>query len=515
MKLSLFFIYLLVPTFGFAEVCALSEKSNNHLLQLKSIAQQIEKTTQVNLAKENPTQFCEKNMKLRFLNVNPIDTSSVNFKCTEMNEQELDKYVNEVLFTQIVKKNQARAFQPWFYSLIQTDLSQNFSLLPRIFAKDISNVEDLEKYSDEMFNRKINSLQEKNFKNTPQLVFQYQPLDLDKIFKPREDSANLEDNFLIRSKICSDLNLKETLNCSKALKRAIEIGKPMYFADKAYMPLEVWKKIYKNEKKYLDGLQKVSNKILQNLQHKNQTKSNILDDLNEAFLASGLSKDDALDASYEILALYGNGGANLGARVFEIGRNSPDNPSSNCYQSDSNICILLDFIGKSIPILDYKNTKAGQPMYSLPQGVVGSCNTNKSYHFWAAAYLSRQLVKEGYDPQIASLATYAASVGYQINRDQGVNKGQVGVNALKKSTYDPVINIMRADLSYSYAGSQFGSATNSKKGNISIDKILVKFLEKSPETAMDYSKTDIKIFDQFQKYNRFKEIVVPDAPFDK
>ena len=122
-------------------------------------------------------------------------------------------------------------------------------------------------------------------------------------------------------------------------------------------------------------------------------------------------------------------------------------------------------------------------LYSWPNGVSGFCNTQKSYHFWMAAYLSRELSKQGFNSESSMLGTYTAAIGYQLNRDQGrvaEKSKNYSENVIVRSVFDPVINIIRADLAYAAAGARYGSQYG--RGNvksISIDKSLINMIEHS------------------------------------
>lgn len=97
----------------------------------------------------------------------------------------------------------------------------------------------------------------------------------------------------------------------------------------------------------------------------------------------------------------------------------------------------------------------------------------------------------------------------------GLTKGLKNVtpgSLLRKSTYDPVSHIIRADTAYSRAGAAYGAGVNSKR--MSVDGNLEEQLKQSKPSAEDYSKTNISAWDQLRRYQRFKEIIAPQGLVD-
>ena len=106
---------------------------------------------------------------------------------------------------------------------------------------------------------------------------------------------------------------------------------------------------------------------------------------------------------------------------------------------------------------------------------------------------------------------------YHLNRDQGVTNVPLrhGGNILNRSTFDPVLNVVRADLAYTKAGADFGaqesSGENSSK-KISVDSNLVQLIDGvSPEAKLPESSYPIP--GEMQRYLRFRTLVNPASVF--
>lgn len=517
-NLSVVFFFLLIiggahSGLG-AEICTLGESSSSTLLDLQVLSERILKSAQLELAKQDPGQFCETNMRLRYLNVNPKDAESENFRCTEMSRNDLESYTDKVLRRELLLFNS----QPWFLSLVPTTAAQQLSMLPNAGATEVAikkrnQADSFPDRASTAYQQAIKQMSDTlSGSGTDTFVVLPAAASFDKKLRYRHD--DIKETTLVQAKVCADLKVISTIDCTRALGRITEMARPG-FADGSsvsFMPATAWKKVLASEKKYAPGLRRAARKLVLKLQNKEYGTSNIFDDLINSFKSSGMPHGEAEDATYQILALYGSGGANLGLRLSQLAGFGITGKS--CTESVDNICGYLDLIGRTIPALDFFSANSGKALYSYPGSVEAKCNTNKSYHFWMAAYLSRQLVKEGFSASTAALASYAAGVGYQINRHKGVpTTNSVGLNALNRSTYDPVNNIIRADLAYVKAGADFGSGVT---GNmpISIDKNLVKLLENSSDIVEPLAPSNISLWNQVQRYNQFKKIVVPGALVD-
>lgn len=515
--LSVFF-FAAIATAG---ACGVVGFNANNGLDLKQVAEKIEKQTQIDLVKKDPTKFCESNMLARFINANPKDAESTQFRCEGMSIAELKKQADSLIDFQKPKDSSAPpSGNSWNFSLIPTEKNQKYAYMYgqhfyTAFGKNFTGTIDSE--YEEAIKDNINLTKMKK-----QNVFSKEIAQKIKtIFSPVEKSK-IQESTLIHAKICSDMNLMEVIGCTKAVGRVMQIASPAKVANNAalFMPVAVWQKVILSEDKYSEGLRLAALKMSEKVKEKNGGSTDVFTDLKNSFIQSGMATNDSQTAALEVLALYGNASGNLGSRIEAIGNAliPPTNPmfggQNKCSQTTPNICGYLAIISQAIPALDFITSQQGKTPYSFPANVEAKCNTNKSYHFWMTAYLSNQLVSEGFSKEEATLAPYISSVGYQFNRELGYQSSKTGPGkeALQKTAYDPVTNIIRADLAYASAGAEYGASYSSnQKSKISVDKKLGQLLEASKETVSDYTKTNISALDQLGKYQRFTEVVAPKA----
>lgn len=474
-------------------------QTNGNLINLTQSAKDIEKVTHINSAKANAAEYCETNMALRYINANSEAAENSKFQCTEMNKDELRGYLDKTF-------RAADDLSPWTTSLIQTASAQNFSLI-----KSAKVETDFNQASQEL-----------NFKNALEKI----KLELSKsprqVFKKKSDvsfhelSKDKMPNYLVKSVVCADLSFKNTFGCANALSDAIKIAAPVNLKIDStrstfLTPIKVWNILLTQEMKYAEGLRIASSKMIDNLIVKDTSSKNVLSDLIDSFKQAGISQSESEDAAFNILALYGNGGANLGFRAQALCH-------SNC-KDVPGVPYYLEIIGKAIPRLDYERSKKKLPLYSWPNGVSGFCNTQKSYHFWMSAYVSREILKLGYSAESSMLGTYAAAIGYQLNRDQGrtseKNKNY-SQSVATRTAFDPVVNIMRADLAYAAAGAKYGSEYEvASRNSISIDSTLFKMMEHSSSKEHNSSFFDrIDVYKKAKNYNDFKGLLAPSAAIE-
>lgn len=504
-------------------ICYFNGKAQNGILSFNS--NEPSKNQQIQIATADSQLFCEMNLSLRMININPVNASASGFRCQDSDEKSFTDIVNSTMLYDVrsfMSTIGGPAFQPWFSSLVPTQLAQNISVAnvgdPSFFysgfMQEQKGLTTFSQFAESYRNNILNTLTE-SFSKTPIDVFA--PISKDDFFGSAYEKNNSawQKSIAAQSAICSDFGITETVACVRALGRALEIVRPVFFQDMSYMPRAVWEKLLSNERFYSDGLRKASLKIISRLKNSKKSGGFILEDLVSSFQESGLPKADSLDAAYDVLALYGNGGANLGERLRRLSINSASSArriTRYCKPFENSVCGYLDIIGKAIPVLDYEYLRSGSYLYSLPKGSNSRCNNQKSYYFWLNAYLTRQLVKEGFEAKSAVLGAYALSIGYQFNRDQGVSsQPKLGANAfLFRSSFDPVYNIIRTDLASAYTGAIFGAENKIT----SLDENLLKLLRAS-NTSTSESYDPSSVLDQIKKYNRFKTTISPSSLFEK
>lgn len=265
--------------------------------------------------------------------------------------------------------------------------------------------------------------------------------------EPQEDSyISLIKNTTAISAACAQLSLLKAPSCVRATSELLE---ELSYRGNMILP-KIWSEFFKNEK-LSAGTVHAAIKMIERIESKNP--GYILSDLSSSFEKAGLSQQEALEAAWKVMALYGNGGANTGYRLalFDL----PENTSK--------LAIALSIIGTSVSYLDYSQRFSGLKHYAFPGEVKDSCIMPKPYHFWLNAYLARWLVKRGYSSEVAQMATFIAAKGYQVNRD--LNNAGGGLNKiLSKPNMHPTNQVVRLDLALSASGAVYGSLQ--EKGSV-------------------------------------------------
>ncbi len=479
-----------------ASSACLMTNGNEKLIRLSSHAKDIDKSTQIEMAKTHPAEFCERNLALRYLNANSTDASSSSVQCNEMNRDVLSQKLDQ---TFALSDDQTS----WTASVIPTLRAQNH---PLMLSAGVKSEQDMS-LQDSAYKKGLGEIQ-KVLAFPPKLAFQGVMLETFEAVSKEKLPGNVS-----KTLFCADLSISNAFGCAKALSHAIEIATPVKAKSAGngllLTPLKSWQTIIQQEAKYAEGLRLAATTMINELKDGSKKKSDVFADLKKSFEKTGMTKSESEDAAFNTLALYGNGGANLGARARAL-------CSSDC-KSTPGVPYYLEIIGKAIPRLDFQRSQEKQPLYSWPEGVSGECNSQKSYHFWMAAYISRELVKKGIAPKAAEIGTYAASVGYQLNREQGRIDNKKNVEkSISRAPFDPVINVIRADLAYSSGGAAFGANYSTPKAKIiSIDKSLVKLLENAPPSSEPSAVMEFGALQSIVNYSRFRELLAPRAVIDQ
>lgn len=176
--------------------------------------------------------------------------------------------------------------------------------------------------------------------------------------------------------------------------------------------------------------------------------------------------------------------------------------------------IRLSRFSEMLPHLDYLNMKKGSPLYSFPKEVHTTCNSGKSYHFWYSAYLTRSLIRDhAFDPESAARATFITHKGYQLIKEKNYTTSPYTSskleNILNQKPFEPGQQIVRMDIAYAAAGSQFGAAVGSYKKQISfdIDKTFIQLIKNGSATKVDSGKNILS------HYLKFDQVFAPDSAF--
>jgi hypothetical protein len=194
---------------------------------------------------------------------------------------------------------------------------------------------------------------------------------------------------------------------------------------------------------YDKGLRLAALKMLERLKRNDsENNSSLITDLIDSYVESGQDRATAKELAWDVIGLISTAGPNLASRLGGLVY-GPENAQT---------ITALTVIASAIPKLDFKHGNSGH-LYSYPMNVQTTCDNGKPYHFWMAAYLSREAAKESEDPQGAAAAAFASEKGYQLLSNQSQRKkGAI----LTHPSIDPATNIVRTDLVYAAAGAVYG-----------------------------------------------------------
>lgn len=243
---------------------------------------------------------------------------------------------------------------------------------------------------------------------------------------------------------CAQLSVAQGPACVTAVKATLTEAN---YSANLILP-KIWYEFIRTPK-LRDGARLGALIMLQRMQ--NQRPGRFFEDLVEGFRRAKLSEADAVEATWKLLALYGNGGANTGLRLLAL----------QLPAEAEVLAVSLSFVGTAVTYLEFAQRMAGNRSYAFPAEVDGNCLTAKPYHFWLNAYLSRWLVKQNFTPEVAQSAVFIVNKGYQVNRDVN-NAGGAVEKLLSKPTNHPTNEVIRIDLNVGAAGSVYGSLAGNK-----------------------------------------------------
>jgi hypothetical protein len=280
--------------------------------------------------------------------------------------------------------------------------------------------------------------------------------------------------------------------CAKSTRRVIRTMKTrLQKGGYQSLPFET-KKIFWSTK-YRIGILKAALKVLKRIEEAERryndhnlvglSNGNIFTDIHTAFIKSGFSNEEALNASMMLLGLYGSRGAAIG--VFY----------NSAYKTNYEVFVAMSVISVGMNYLDlFYNLNSGNS-YFLPPGVSSGCLYGKPYHFWLSAYLSRKMIsqyklsKEG-----AVLGTNIMANLYEFK--PGTRDRKPTNTIFSDNDY---LNSLRMNTVYHWAGSIFGANINSERQNkIKIDESLSQMFEHQS----GINRLPKGIFKQFAAFNR-------------
>ncbi|MBK7843865.1 MAG: hypothetical protein IPJ71_09240 [Bdellovibrionales bacterium] len=243
---------------------------------------------------------------------------------------------------------------------------------------------------------------------------------------------------------CAQISVLQTINCTRATSDLLSEAS---YNSNMILP-KIWMEFI-GDPRLREGIRQSALILINRI--KSKERGVLFEDLVSGFQGATFSKPEAVEAAWKLLALYGNGGPNTGYRLSAI----------ELPNEASNMVVGLSVISTAISYLEFAQMLSQKSHYAFPTQASG-CLTPKPYHFWLNAYFSRWLVKKGYSPDVAQMATYIVSKGYQVNRD--INNAGGGLDKiLSKPSDHPTNRVVRVDLTLAAAGSVYGSFIDKQK----------------------------------------------------
>lgn len=446
-----------------------------------TFSSEVLKRTQIQYAKEDIADFCERNMIHRYLNVRDLPPP----RCESLPILKLEEYADSHL---------PSSDQSWQNALVSTPKSRDVGyrgyLKAGIAVNDFSSTEHIRDYfktenQPENMVVKILAGAKADLSNFDSLVSGI----LDVVSNGGVDAVG-------ECISHSGFRASSCLNALKILRGKVRVA---LYGQVPFTNIELWKKIY-STKKYDEGLRLAALQVAERMLGDLQENDNIFDDLLVAFHRSGMSSVEAIDATWTVLGVIANGGQNTLSRTVLL-----EWPSQKSQ--------ALGYIANSMTAIDLKKRQKNLSLYSFPLGIETNCDTGKPYHFWMSAYLARNLVKdEKIESNVAIAAVYISQKMYQVQRGalnaQIKSKGAI----FTRPPYDPSHQIIRTDLAFAAAGAVFGALSDNTLGSkkINVDSAIVKLLEDSSvRKPLDKAAAEKMTFGE--RYSEFEKIFSPES----
>jgi len=180
----------------------------------------------------------------------------------------------------------------------------------------------------------------------------------------------------------------------------------------AYLSLVNLWRIAVNDDRFSQGAAIVANKILTEVveDHLNKisrtngvVKGNLYVETLAAYRSVGFNETESQQHTIELLALYASRGASMG-EVWELST-----------QATIPLFASLGVISSGIAYLDA--ISGDNNFYGLPNWVKTNCEYSRKYHFWMSAYLTNELLKQGFSRKSAFDAVHKTAIAYELGKN--------------------------------------------------------------------------------------------------
>jgi hypothetical protein len=275
-------------------------------------------------------------------------------------------------------------------------------------------------------------------------------------------------NKAYRTLACTLLLKFDFANISSCEKSMLELTDHTKQTARFVMPNE-WLEVH-TEQTYLEPLYNMATKLIKNYESKTLPPEDFFSSLLNEFKKSGLSNQQAIEHSWNVVAVISSAGANYVDRAidFEVDLNKT-------------AFVTMRILSKIRPLFNFWGRGTGS-YYSLPKSVKINCDNGKPYHFWMSAYLTWKSHQMGYSKIGSAAATYSIFKFYTYLSKSGFRQPH---NAFSLDSFHGYNNIQRIDMVYSAAGIKFALnfIDNKVDQPIDIDKAVIEIFKVSQDSA--------------------------------
>jgi hypothetical protein len=321
-----------------------------------------------------------------------------------------------------------------------------------------------------------------------------------RLMKTTADQSNaLEVGLLQAAYLCKDLDLQSTLKCANKVQVAVKIAKPAA----AVTVIPLWNELSRDPN-YYSVFRKVAFKITERLKTGDAADSRLDEDVLAEFKNLVHDANKASEYTWKTMALLASGGGATARRVSVISME----PESN------ELADVLWVLTAGSMALDRISANKGY-LYTYPRAIENLCDYGKNYHFWMAAYLARETMKNDGDAVSSAAAAYTVEKGYQFAK---TGAGRAPERPYADPLFSNYNNNIRLDLSLASIGVWYGTAeAKLKLTRKQVDSILISnfqhsaALEKPEKVAINFDNpnpTEI-----IPLYDKWKKIINPDEGF--
>ncbi|MCM0605793.1 MAG: hypothetical protein KA715_06850 [Xanthomonadaceae bacterium] len=322
---------------------------------------------------------------------------------------------------------------------------------------------------------------------------------LDLLKKRNADNADEIENLRFQAtQLCMTYDFSSSLKCGEGLKKIADTMAPRENITALPVMAEVL-----NDEIYAKGASRAALKIIDRVEKKDLT-GDVLSDFVKSFQEIGLTKSQAEDRAWKLLAVWAARGPNLSVLSGFIN------------SKNFNTLFALHMISSAAPYLDQLRIENKKNPYSYPPEVQTQCSYGKPYHFWLTAFLARKIGKESGDPKAGLYASYLSQLGYQM---KSKTTGRDPTRIFTLDGFDPANNKLRLDMGFASAGAVYGmrAVSQEKQKTLDVDGAIEEMIKSSSPSEKLSKESAEKLWygTGLDGYARWKSIIAPDQALEK